>query len=106
MLFRQLWMNFHTRFRILLHEWTDPSRWCTRKNLADDPPRGQDHRIFGIHVFRRRPILGDVEPRSAVGKIEGPRAARDRIPRSRLEQSERPAMVFAGTGPEDAELPL
>jgi hypothetical protein len=60
---------------------------------------------------QRRPVLGDVEARSSVGKVERARAFRDRIVAAAFEQARRARVVdrraglriFAVTGPEDAE---
>ena len=95
MLLCQLRMNLDTRLGILIDERTNPARLRAGKELADDPPRGQYHRKLGIDVFRGRTVLSDVEPRFAVGKIEGPGAARDRVPRTRLEESRRTGVVVA-----------
>ena len=74
-------MELNPRFRILIYKWTDASRLCARKELADDADRLLD--VEGIRrqrVFGRRSISRDVETSLAVGEVERTRTVGNHIP--------------------------
>src|SRR5262249_50781594 len=100
--------------RILVDERSDSPRLRAGQELADDAAGTQKERIVVAHVVNRPSVLGDVEARLPVGKIERPLALRDRIVRTAFEQARRPGVidrasrlgVVAVAWPEDTHLPL
>src|SRR4029453_17136485 len=105
-------MHLDARLRILTDERTDSSCLRPGQELAHDTPGGQVNRIVLARIVDRRAIVGDVEPRTAIGEIEGTVAFRHRVVAAALEEPRRALVlgrlaglrILAIAGPEHTEL--
>ncbi len=110
---RQSRMHLDPRLRVLFHQRSDPPGLRPGQKLTDDPTGSQVDRVLLVRIVNRWAIVGDVEARTSVGKIERSAAPGDRVVAAVLEKPRRASVVIdRGAGarvlavawPEDAKL--